>query len=537
MYTLEITPLQQSTPEWLMEVPHMSRRKYIPDHIFMVIQDTMMKLQFAVFPFALLVSVLSISVFIKMGIKDVMTLSLLSLTISDFLELWIGSAMIAVDAISVSSFASRAEQYVDLTGLYHWIILISCIGQSTSTNITTLIALERCLCVVAPFKLKSIVTMKRTAIAILCIVVFGVACNLHFFITSRFVHVFNPRLNVTRVELWQLEERRMAEEIPFMANFVVIYPMSLVIVLTTSIIMIKGLRRSAKFRQGQRAITQADSLSQEKATVVSERVSQVPHSNGPRIGSDQREITIDTVEEEHYGNTSREMILKKSSGSSNHGENNASIRHGGYSISGNGSNGNTDVATDGNNSNAGNGNQSNDSTSYNNSDEKDASTSGNDKINYNNNGIKGVFTSRIRRKLGNDSLMHQAKGPDAKPVAVTSSARETTKSRPVLSKNNVRLVKMLLVVASLTFVFHVISIAIGLWFVSEQELTPNGHFSNTFNIAAKCVQVYYALSMSVNIFVYIKYNRKFRKTFLAMLFAVLPCCRPAFNGGSDPGLD
>ncbi|GFR91284.1 phorbol ester/diacylglycerol-binding protein unc-13, partial [Elysia marginata] len=490
--------------------------------IFVIVQDIMMKAQFGIFPLALFINMINISVFLKMGVKDAMTLSLLSLSISDFLELCIGTTLITLDAIRSSPLESRAERYVDLVGLYYWIVLFALIGQSTSTNITTLIALERCLCVVAPFKLKSIVTMKRTSIAILCVVVFGVMCNLPNFLTAHFVLVFNPRLNVTRVEVLLLKERRLAEEMVLVFNHWILYPISVVIVVTSSVIMIRGLRQSAKFRQNQRVrqVEEAEGLSRVKGRVRPETGGLATPTLTPGVSSHQQGIIKDMVEEKHDRETSRGRI---SAGSRNHG-----IKHGADGISGNGK---THIATNCSSSDCVvNENKGSKCTSYNSRDEKSAINISDAETNDNyKDGIKDVFTSKVRKRLGKESLTSHAQGPDIEPAAAAAStpANNTTRPRPLISRNNIRLVKMLLVVASVTAVFHVISILIGLWFIFERELKPDGYYSNAFNVVVKGAQIYYAFSMSINIFVYIKYNRKFRQTFLAMWFRVFPCFKLA----------
>ncbi|GFS09982.1 chemosensory receptor C [Elysia marginata] len=523
MYTPLITPEQQSTPVWFPDEQQIYRSKYIPDHIFVVIQDVMTKVQFGIYPLALLINVVNISVFLKMGVKDVMTLSLLSLTISDFLSLSIGSTLITIDFMDRSSLASRVERYVDLSSLYRWVLSLTLITQSTSTNITTLIALERCLLV--PFKLKSIVTMKRTAVAILCIVVFGVMVNLPNFLTSRFLYVFNPRLNVTRVEVRVLKGRRIAEEISTGALHMIIYPISLIIVVTSNIIMIRGLRQAAKVRvgRGARPVKQAGH------TETPDIGRQPSPTMTPKASFDQQAITKDTVDDKMYDNTN--MVLETSAieviRNNDHSDvNTSNINHSRGGISGKD---NTDIATNSNSSSSSNKNipnetMSSNGTNHNIIDDERVNKRSDGKTNDNyNKGIIDVITSEDNH---NSINTNQAKGPKDQSTAVTTSASEATRPRQVLSKTNIRLVNMLLVVASITAVFHVIAIFIGLWIVFERELAPDGYYSNGFFLLTKCAQFYFVFTRSINIAVYIKFNLKFRNTLLAMCPAFFTRCRP-----------
>ncbi|KAK3737329.1 hypothetical protein RRG08_067394 [Elysia crispata] len=503
-------------------------RKYIPDHVHAILEAVMSKMQFGIFSSAILLNILNITVFLRMGVKDVMTLSLLSLSVSDLFELCTGGAVVVLDALLKSPLAPRYERHVDLSGFFYFISFVTCIGQSTSTNITTLIALERCLCVVAPFKLKTLVTMKRTRIAIFCIVLFGVLSNFPNLFSIRFVRVYNPRLNTTRVEVLFTEERAMLENLTVMVNHAFVYPISLVIVVTSSIIMIKGLRRSAKFRQKKMTLNRSESAGFVKVRDMSASSKQICQSGSPKRGvvpalTDHPDVSKPTRESKVDG-SGRGLKTCSSNGSGSSCNNVDNDNCANVHLSQD-SNGNRARVT---NSNEREENERSDKSSI---------MSSKNEI-HNKRGSKDVRNTTSNR--GNNTVTHKGaesklskigfaqEGGHDQSMSVTPNTNTTAAhaQRPVLSSNNIRLIKMLLVVASVTAVFHVISILIGVWLTFDQRIKPGGFYSNTFDVVFKSAQLFYAWSMSINTFVYIKYNRKYKKTLSAMWFRLFRCCKP-----------
>ncbi|RUS90155.1 hypothetical protein EGW08_002034 [Elysia chlorotica] len=460
MYDPSATTVSQYMPPW-PDLDHQpQRQKYISDDMYAVIQDVMLKMQYATFSIAILLNILNIAVFLKMGVKDVMTLSLLSLSISDLLELFTGSSIIIMVSLMKSHLALDLLMKVDMFALIHWMMFVTCIGQSTSTNITTMIAMERCLCVIAPFKLKTIVTMRRTRIAIFAIVVIGVLGNVPNFVSSRFARVYNPMFNVTRVEILYTPNRRVMEELTVMINHAVVYPVSLVIVTTSSIIMIRGLRRSAKFRQKKMG---PDKAPVNNKTAGSNKVSQ----------AEKTDSSVVTTSVDHQGGTS---VEKENNGIDCGSRKEMSKDNG-----------------------ADSGISCKNRESIINVDSKDS----------NENGSKSGHMGQDQSK----STSTNVDKPDWSP------------QRPVISANNVRLIKMLLIVALVTASFHVISLLIGLA-TFDREIKPDGFQANAYHGLVQIAQLFYAWSMGINTFVYIKYNRKYKRALIAMCFGICRCFNP-----------
>ncbi|BFZ09213.1 hypothetical protein BsWGS_12252 [Bradybaena similaris] len=121
-------------------------------------------------------------VFLKLGLKDSMTVGLFALSFTDCLVtlLQVSSCMCYL----AQSLYPRSPINLWALGYFVFGWIINSMYQ-VSCWITVTVSLERCICVVSPFKVKQIFTRLRCALAILVIYVIHISLYLPIFISHK----------------------------------------------------------------------------------------------------------------------------------------------------------------------------------------------------------------------------------------------------------------------------------------------------------------------------------------------------------------
>ncbi|GFN92152.1 chemosensory receptor a [Plakobranchus ocellatus] len=193
-------------------------------------------------------NILNIIVFLRMGLQETTTISMLALAVSDFfcclLSLWTylcflpafrDSANLPFRPIEVSlETGSSFRPYLTRTGAL----------------ITAYISLERCLCVMIPMKVKNIITISVTRISIIIIY----AITLLPYIAHQFQITlgwkFYPHLNKTLLGAVQLENPIATAFIQvnsYLCGFVYLF-LADIIILVCTIFLVITLIRNSKWR-------------------------------------------------------------------------------------------------------------------------------------------------------------------------------------------------------------------------------------------------------------------------------------------------
>lgn len=197
--------------------------------------------------FGVIANAVNIAVYLKMGVKDSATFQFFALAVTDLLY----SALVLTTSISLLV----NEVNPDLTVLDPFSFALNGINQTrekvyaTSIVITLFLSVERCFCVLFPFKVKTLFTKSRSVKANACVVfVFG-ALLVPDYMTERLGWKHDPRFNTTRLLTW-ISDRRIGFVIFKDAIFAALLPVSAGITTTVCAgIMVGKIRRSTKFRQ------------------------------------------------------------------------------------------------------------------------------------------------------------------------------------------------------------------------------------------------------------------------------------------------
>ncbi|GFO37462.1 chemosensory receptor a [Plakobranchus ocellatus] len=139
-------------------------------------------------------NIINIIVFVKLGLRESTSISLLSLAVSDLLltllALW--SNILYIPQFSSFNTPLRADEMFFVTGGVARMFV-----SRTGALITTYIALERCLCVIAPLKVKAIVTRRRTCTAMVTIFIITIGPSLFLYNNYHIAYYYYPDVNRT----------------------------------------------------------------------------------------------------------------------------------------------------------------------------------------------------------------------------------------------------------------------------------------------------------------------------------------------------
>ncbi|XP_005104394.1 probable G-protein coupled receptor 139 [Aplysia californica] len=196
--------------------------------------------------FGVVSNIINIVVFAKQGFQDSMNISLMGLAVSDLCSLvammWISICWNPLFYLSDLPFEPRDIMY--LTG-----VTPRYLGVKISTFITAFITFERCLCIVAPLKVKMIITPARTKIIIISIYILMSILLIPFCLGHRLEWVFDFTVNATVLKTTYTAERELLEAITYLTQAVFTTTLSFIFVICCTIVLVVKLNSKTKWRQ------------------------------------------------------------------------------------------------------------------------------------------------------------------------------------------------------------------------------------------------------------------------------------------------
>ncbi|GFO35287.1 chemosensory receptor a [Plakobranchus ocellatus] len=196
---------------------------------------------------AIIANSLSIAVFVKLGFSEPSNISLTALAVCDFtlavLSTWVNLCFWLTYHNVRLPFHGPNVTY--LTGGVQWPFL-----SSTIAWITAFISFERCLCILAPLKVRRLITTRSTFVAMLIIILLNFCPSFFTYIRYKFVWVFNPYLNRTILDTITVNsELAILFEKISIAICGVIQPLSaFLIVLICTVLLVVQLRKISSWR-------------------------------------------------------------------------------------------------------------------------------------------------------------------------------------------------------------------------------------------------------------------------------------------------
>lgn len=191
--------------------------------------------------FGIVNNIITISVFLKQGINNTLTISFLGLAISDICSLlclfWV---IISLDPFSSNrrSCKVRHIDFVRMTAGWPR----GCFGNVTSL-VTAYVAGERCLCVIAPLTVRKIITPGRTVLAVAAIYFLMMVC-----IVPEYLLLYLDS-NLTDETSEYVDDKRSGQEGVTSLLYSVFGLLSFLLVIFFTLVLVWKLRRANRWRQ------------------------------------------------------------------------------------------------------------------------------------------------------------------------------------------------------------------------------------------------------------------------------------------------
>lgn len=223
-----------------------SERIFISDHVFHIIHIAV-AIVFAGFLsiLGMVSNVINVIIHYQKGVKDSVTVSYIALSF------WNGCLCLLTLFCVIFLTIDRMFPVPQIDFSAVLVVYISYARSVThimATLITVYLSTEFCICITIPLKVKLIFTKSRSVIIHITMLIFTIVCNCPAWATQELRWKFDPRFNRTRLGMWVPKERPAVEM--FMAIFTgnVIQVTAQALSVVCAILLISGIKKSAKFR-------------------------------------------------------------------------------------------------------------------------------------------------------------------------------------------------------------------------------------------------------------------------------------------------
>ncbi|XP_005107623.1 neurotensin receptor type 2-like [Aplysia californica] len=194
----------------------------------------------------LVMNSLSTSVFLRQDWrKNTVTVTLLSLTVSDICVLAWSLLYYSSDPL----IATASSHGVDLGPIQvYFFTWPRSMFYDISSCTTVLVSLERCLCVVLPLKVNSLLTPRRVKMLLFLVWSLGVATYIPVFASQFLVWKQDPFANTTVLTVALTSYRLKVETAHNIFNTLFLQTACQITVVVNTAILTSGLNRSTKFQ-------------------------------------------------------------------------------------------------------------------------------------------------------------------------------------------------------------------------------------------------------------------------------------------------
>ncbi|CAL1527153.1 unnamed protein product, partial [Lymnaea stagnalis] len=180
--------------------------------------------------------------------KESTNITLLALAISDFcccLTMFWMSLVQTAYILDPPPFLFDLLSLLAMTGSFPRIII-----TRVTSWLTALIALERCVCVALPFKVKAIFSPKHSAVMTAGVFSIMFSANMLLYYSNEFAMTYNPRFNLSQFTMKTIPER---VDVAFYINAFVLLLLPLVnyaFIMSCTLVMVIQLKIATKWRNG-----------------------------------------------------------------------------------------------------------------------------------------------------------------------------------------------------------------------------------------------------------------------------------------------
>ena len=216
-------------------------------------------------------NILNIIVFIRMGVRDNVTVSFLALSVSDMLYLALLTPHLVVQ---VMLHLVQFRMGIPISWLFDHKILFypfywyAFSFYEVSILITVYMSVVRCACVAIPFKVKSVFTARRAIITFMIFVMSVFLLRIPMFMKKRIIKQYDPVSNSTVIVYKKVADGGLANKLNDIVSRNLLTWTSFLIVVICLVVMVTKLQTSARFRNSaSRTITATEQSSQPVGSV------------------------------------------------------------------------------------------------------------------------------------------------------------------------------------------------------------------------------------------------------------------------------
>ncbi|KAK3765880.1 hypothetical protein RRG08_062426 [Elysia crispata] len=199
-------------------------------------------------------NIINIIVFVKLGLRETTSISMLSLAVSDLLSAAFGlwSNLLYLPQFPSFGLPLRSDEMFVVTGGTTRQFL-----ARTSALITTFITAERCLCVMLPLKVKTLVTRTRTIVAMVTIFTITLGPSLMVYGNYRIGWYYYADVNRTLLGAPYVdgEVNNIVDRVIFSVIGTFLPQFSFVLTCVCTVYLVIHLRRASKFRKSHTSAT------------------------------------------------------------------------------------------------------------------------------------------------------------------------------------------------------------------------------------------------------------------------------------------
>ena len=234
------------------------------DYEFFILKTFIYHIWMCIVLFGMVANIINIAVFLKIGQKDNVTITLLFLSISDLLFLVIISPTI----VGRYMYENQPQQFWSFNP---YIIMLSpywyaYVFYDYSSFISVFLATVRCACVARPFQFKSMFTKSRTVTVLCLLFLLALVLRVPVLTVFRLSWELNPQTNLTYRSLEFSHNSRDIYKANDILNRNIISWLAYVTITTCVIILTSKLQAASRFRQSSTSQATSNGQSEKDKT-------------------------------------------------------------------------------------------------------------------------------------------------------------------------------------------------------------------------------------------------------------------------------
>ncbi|GFR81681.1 chemosensory receptor C [Elysia marginata] len=260
----------------------LSQEPFVLYREYLILQSFIYNVWVCILPLGVVANVINITVFVKIGFRDNVTVSLLFLSFSDLVSLVLSSPTVANWFVGQHwpNHEWPFHRFVHVA--FYW---YSQVFYDYSSFISVFLGLVRCACVAKPLLFKSMFTVRRTLIILGVLFLVALSLRIPVLTTFRLTWAPKPQTNSTWLAFRTTPNFRKMFAILDIVNRNVVSWVAYIVTVVCVIILVTKLVAASRFRRSLAAQTRGPTYKQK--TVPPSKKNSTPQSDTVNSASNQ----------------------------------------------------------------------------------------------------------------------------------------------------------------------------------------------------------------------------------------------------------